>query len=208
VVKDQPIKLASMEGLPQTTTRAPFQFLGVYHASNNTISGGIVIPDMLSILATHNPNGTVQGLGSVPQDDRPPAVNVVRYAFQIMISVATALTLLTAWFVGSWWFWRRLPRSKFFYWLVVLAGPACVAALIAGWVVTEVGRQPWVVYGIMRSTSAVTAAGGLRAGMTALIIVYSLLGVGVIWLLRRLARNPLEDELIGHDDPPTPAAVG
>ncbi len=207
VVKYQPIKLASMEGLPQTTTRAPFQFLGVYHSGNNTISGGIVIPDMLSILATHNPNGTVVGLASVPKDDRPPAINVVRYAFQIMISVATALTILTAWFVGSWWLWRRLPRSKIFYWLVVIAGPACIAALISGWIVTEVGRQPWVVYNIMRSTSAVTAAGGLRAGMTALIVVYSLLAVGVVWLLRRLSRHPVETELTAHEQTTAPAGA-
>jgi hypothetical protein len=112
VAKEQPTKLAAMEGLPDTTRGAPFQFLGVYHASTNSISGGIEIPKLLSVLAAHNPDGTVQGLASVPRADRPPDVNVVRYAFQIMVGVGSALLVLTAWFLGSWWRWRRMPRAN------------------------------------------------------------------------------------------------
>lgn len=139
----------------------------------------------------------MKSLASVPRDDRPPDDNVVRYAFQIMVGVGSALLVLTAWFLGSWWRRRRMPRSQWFYRLVILAGPAAICALISGWIVTEVGRQPWIVYGIMRTTSAVTDAGGVQAGFVGIMLVYVLLAGAVVWLLRRLSRHPLEHDLAG-----------
>jgi cytochrome d ubiquinol oxidase subunit I len=87
---------------------------------------------------------------------------------------------------------RRLPEWRWFYWAVAAAGPLAYVALIAGWVTTEVGRQPWVVYQVMRTDQAVTGAGGIPVGYAALWVVYILVGVAVVWILRRLARAPLE----------------
>jgi cytochrome d ubiquinol oxidase subunit I len=95
---------------------------------------------------------------------------------------------------------RRLPRSRWFYRAVVLAGPLSVVALICGWITTEVGRQPWIVYGAMRTSQAVTGASGIPVGYTTLVVVYLGLAVGVGWLLRRFSRVPLEaDGVEGRD---------
>jgi cytochrome d ubiquinol oxidase subunit I len=95
-------------------------------------------------------------------------------------------------FVAVWVRKRRLPRSIWFYRALVLAAPLSVVALISGWITTEVGRQPWVVYGYMRTSEAVTAASGVPVGFGLLATVYALLIVGVVWVLRRLARAPLD----------------
>jgi cytochrome d ubiquinol oxidase subunit I len=131
------------------------------------------------------------GLKAVPEADRPP-VNVVRFAFQTMVAIGTGLALLGVVFIFVRIRRRRLPESDWFYRAVVLAGPAAVVALIAGWTVTEVGRQPWVVYRIMRTADAVTGADGIPVGYAALALVYAGVAVAVVWILRRLARMPLE----------------
>ncbi len=194
VARDQPIKLASFEGLYKTTKGAPETVLGWY-TDENTIEYGIEIPKLLSLLAYHDPNATVQGLETVAEEDRPP-INVVRIAFQTMVAVGTGLAALAAWFLFSWWRRKRLPRSKWFYRAVIAAGPAAVVALIAGWVTTEVGRQPWVVYGVMRTEEAVSGADGIVFGYAALVVVYVALFTAVFWVLRKLARTPLPPEIV------------
>ena len=114
----------------------------------------------------------MQGLESVPEDDRPP-VNVVRIAFQTMVGIGTLLALLGPVYLFVWLRRRRLPESKWFYRAVVVAGPLSVVALLAGWVTTEVGRQPWVVYGVMRTEEAVTGADGIPVGYATLALVYA-----------------------------------
>lgn len=135
----------------------------------------------------------------MPPRDRPP-VNIVRLSFQTMVAIGTALAALAAFYVAVWWKRRRLPRSPWFYRAVIAAGPLALVALIAGWVTTEVGRQPWVVYGFMRTRQAVTNADGLPIAYIALATVYLSL---LIWLLRRLAgRSPtteVEAPLEGAD---------
>jgi cytochrome bd ubiquinol oxidase subunit I len=182
----QPVKLAALEGLSHTEKRAPFHLGGFY--SDGEVKAGIKVPMLLSVLAKHNPNATVQGLQSVPPDDRPP-VNVVRTAFQGMVGLGTLLALLGVLYVATWWRKRRLPRSVWFWRAVVAAGPAALVALLCGWVVTEVGRQPYVVYGVLRTKEAVTDAGGLPVAFVAMLLVYLSLLAMVIWLLRRLARE-------------------
>jgi cytochrome bd ubiquinol oxidase subunit I len=192
VTENQPTKLAAFEGLEKTTEGAPFTLGGIYF--DGETHGGITIPDMLSVLAYHDPNATVQGLDAVAPDDRPP-VGVVRNAFTVMISIGTAMALLSLAYLLTWWRRGRLPRSKWFYRLVVIAGPASLCALIAGWITTEVGRQPWVVYEIMRTSEAVTGAGEVPVGYATLATVYLVLAIVVVVLLRRLARQPREREL-------------
>jgi cytochrome bd ubiquinol oxidase subunit I len=180
VAQRQPVKLAAFEGLQETTKGAPF-----------SLPGGIEIPKLLSLLAFHDPNATVTGLDSVPEDDRPPT-GIVKVSFRLMVFIGSGLAALGAWFVWLWWRRRRLPRSVWFYRALVAAGPAALVALIAGWVTTEVGRQPWVVYQVMRTESAVTGASGVPVGFAALGLVYLGLAAVAFVMLRRLSRPPLE----------------
>jgi cytochrome d ubiquinol oxidase subunit I len=189
VAAEQPVKLAAFEGLPRTEKGAPIHILGLY--TDNQIKYGIGIPRLLSLLAYHDPNHVVQGLDTVPANDRPP-VNVVRFAFQTMVGIGTLLALLGVVYVVVRVRRRRLPESAWFYRAVALAGPLSVVALIAGWTVTEVGRQPWVVYRVMRTADAVTGASGIPVGYALLAAVYAAVAVAVWWILRRLARMPLE----------------
>ncbi len=189
VAERQPIKLAAFEGLPENEKGAPFTIGGIY--VDDEMKYGLQVPKLLSLLADHELNSEVTGLSSVPKEDQPP-VNVVHLSFQAMIAIGTGLAVLSLVYLWTWWRRRRLPRSKWFYRAVVAAGPLAVVALIAGWITTEVGRQPWVVYGVMRTSEAVTRAGGLKAGYIFLIVLYTALAGAVWWLLRRLASHPVE----------------
>jgi len=183
----QPVKLAAMEGLQHTRDGAPFTFGGFYR--NGEVRYGVEVPRLLSLLAFHDPSARVTGLESVPEADRPP-VNWVRFCFQGMTSIGTGLALLGVWFVLAVWRRRSLPASPWFYRAVMIAGPLAFVALICGWIVTEVGRQPWIVYRVMRTGQAVTHAGGLKVGYVVLLLVYVSLACAVAWLLRRLSRTP------------------
>jgi cytochrome d ubiquinol oxidase subunit I len=185
----QPVKLAAIEGLQNTTRGAPEHLLGWY--TDGQVKYGIAIPHMLSLLAFHSWNATVKGLDTVPASQRPP-VNVVRLSFQTMVGIGTLLALIGIVYLVVRIRRRRLPESPWFYRAVVLAGPLSLVALIAGWVTTEVGRQPWVVYRVMPTADAVTGAGGIPVGYGALLAIYIGLAFAVAWILRRLARKPLE----------------
>jgi cytochrome d ubiquinol oxidase subunit I len=189
VATTQPTKLAAIEGLARTTRGAPEHLLGWY--SDGQVKYGISIPHALSLLAFHSWNAEVQGLDTVPASQRPP-VNVVRVAFQTMVGIGTLLALLGLTYLVVRIRRRRLPESRWFYRAVVVAGPLSVVALIAGWVVTEVGRQPWVVYRVMPTADAVTGAQGIPVGYATLAVVYLGVACGLAWLLRRLARAPLD----------------
>jgi cytochrome d ubiquinol oxidase subunit I len=191
VADKQPTKLATIEGLGATEEGASLHLLGWFDGEK--VVGGIEIPKLLSFLAHHDFNATVQGLDAVPPADRPSqqAVNVTRYAFQTMVGIGTGLAALGVVFAYVRIRKRRLPESRWFYRVVVAAGPASVVALIAGWVTTEVGRQPWVVFDVMRTSEAVTAGDGIPVAYATLVVVYAALAVGVWWVLRRLARTPL-----------------
>lgn len=191
VADEQPTKLAAIEGLNQTTESAALTIGGVYY--DGKVHGGISIPDMLSLLAFHDPNATVQGLDAVPADQRPP-VGFVRNSFQVMVGIGTLLAALGLWFL--WFRWRRgaLPATRWFYRAIALAGPAALVALIAGWIVTEVGRQPWIVYGLMRTEEAVTGAEGIPIGYATLVVVYAGLAAAALFMLRRLAKQGPESE--------------
>jgi cytochrome d ubiquinol oxidase subunit I len=190
VARSQPTKLAAFEGLPRTTRGAPEHLLGWYH--DGRVEFGVRIPKMLSLLAFHNPDARVQGLAAVPAADRPP-VNVVRLAFQTMVGIGTLLAALGIATLVTRVRRRRLPESRWFYVAVAAAAPLSYVALVCGWVTTEVGRQPWVVYRVMRTDQAVTGAGGIPVGYAGLWVVYLAVGAGVVWILRRLARAPVDE---------------
>ena len=188
VAKSQPTKLAALEGVGHTERGAPLHLLGWY--TDGKVKGGIPIPKGLSLLAFHDPDAEVQGLDAVPEADEPP-VNVVRISFQTMVAIGTFLAALSAWYLYSRTRRKQVPAGAWFYRLLVLAGPASVVALIAGWVTTEVGRQPWVVYGVMRTEEAVTAADGIPVGYATLALFFACLIVAIGWILRRLAQAPM-----------------
>jgi cytochrome d ubiquinol oxidase subunit I len=189
VARAQPLKLAAIEGLGRTTKGASEHLLGWYDGSK--VVYGIGIPKLLSLLAFHNPDATVAGLDTAPAADRPP-VNVVRFSFQIMVGIGTLLALLGVAYLYVRFRRRRLPTSPWFHRGVVAAGPLAVVALISGWITTEVGRQPWIVYGVMRTSQAVTGRHGLPVGDGVLVLVYGCLAAAVAWVLPRFGRAPTE----------------
>jgi cytochrome d ubiquinol oxidase subunit I len=204
VARAQPVKLAAMEGLGPTTSGAPEHLLGWY--DGHTVVYGIAIPRLLSLLAYHDADATVVGLDTVPPVDRPP-VNVVRYAFQAMVGIGTLLALLSLGYLYVRFRRGRLPRSRWFYRALVAAGPLSVVALIAGWVTTEVGRQSWIVYGVMRTADAVTGAHAIPIGYGTLVVVYLGLAAAVGWLLRRFSRVPIDADGEEPTPPGPPGAV-
>jgi cytochrome d ubiquinol oxidase subunit I len=190
VADAQPIKLAALEGLARTTKGAPEHILGWYDSKTGKVRYGIAIPKLLSLLAKHDPSATIRGLDTVPAADRPP-VNVVRLSFQTMVGIGSLLAALSVFYLVLVLRRARAPDSRWFYRAVVAAGPLSVVALIAGWVTTEVGRQPWVVYGLLRTSQAVTGAKGIPVAYATLALVYLALAVAVAWVLTRLGRAPL-----------------
>jgi cytochrome d ubiquinol oxidase subunit I len=187
VARYQPTKLAAFEGLGTTTARAPIHIGGWF--VDGEVRYGIPLPRMLSTLAEHDPNATITGLDAVPADRRPP-VNVVRVAFQTMVGIGTLLVLLAAWYLVALWRRGRPPESRWFDRAVLLAAPLSIVALIAGWVTTEVGRQPWVVYDRLLTRDAVTGADGIPVSYATMIVVYAALAVMAFAILRRMARAP------------------
>jgi cytochrome d ubiquinol oxidase subunit I len=192
VAVNQPVKLAAMEGLAHTTAGAPEHLLGFYE--DGRVKYGIAIPHLLSLLADHSWNGVIKGLDTVPANDRPP-VNVERFSFQTMVGIGTMFALLAVGYIFVRVRLRRYPRSRWFYWAIVLAGPLALVAAVAGWITTEVGRQPWIVYGVMRTSQAVTGAKDIPIGYGTLVLVYVALGAAVAWVLHRLSLIPLPDDV-------------
>jgi cytochrome d ubiquinol oxidase subunit I len=205
VAREQPTKLAALEGLYRTESGARVHIGGWYDGEG--IRYGIPLPRLLSLLAFHDPSARVEGLEETPPDERPP-VNVVRFAFQTMVGIGFLLAGIAAVYLFVWLRRRRLPDSRWFYRAVVAAGPLSVVALVAGWVTTEVGRQPWVVYRQMRTEEAVTAASGIPLGYTSLVLVYAGLLAATVWILRRLSRGPIEVQPGPRGVPPLLAGVG
>jgi cytochrome d ubiquinol oxidase subunit I len=186
VAGNQPVKLAAMEGVFETARGVPLHLGGI--AVDGEMRYALEIPNGLSLLAHWDPNAEVTGLNETPPADRPP-VNVVHWAFQIMVAVGFALLVLAAWLALTWRRRRDLPGSPWFLRAAAVSGVASVLALESGWVVTEVGRQPWIVYGVQRTSQAVNPAPGLVYGFVLVTAVYVMLTVATVYVMRRLARD-------------------
>ena len=186
---NQPAKLAAIEGLHETTRGAALSIGGI--PDGEDLRFAIRIPKALSLLAQHDPNAKVLGLEEWPADERPP-VGPVHIGFQVMVAIGFVLLGLSAWFALVWWRKKRLP-GRWFLRAAVTAGPLAAIALEAGWITTEVGRQPWIVYGIMKVEDAVTRAPNIRFGYYALIAIYIALTAATIFVLRRLAARPIPE---------------
>ena len=198
LAEHQPTKLAAMELAATTEHNAPLILGGVL--IDGKVYGAIEIPGLSSLLSRGWFNRDVPGLDIVPTADQPPA-NVVHNSFQIMVAIGTALVLFSVWF---WWRRRRGHDSfdsRWFLRLAVVAGPAAVLALESGWTTTEVGRQPWIVYGVLRVKDAVTPNGGIWISFSVILIVYAGLATITYRVIRSMSRRWRDN---GEIDLPTP----
>ena len=196
VAKDQPVKFAAMECVQQTH-RDVTEYLGGVCTSDG-VKGGLGIPGLDSFLVGFSTNTKVTGLDSVPPSDRPPANTLLHLAFDAMVGICTALMGLGAWLGIAWWRRRDLPKSRWFLRASALAGAASILALECGWIVTEVGRQPWIVYNILRTKDAVTTAGGVPVMFAAILVLYAVVGTVAVVVLRGMAKRWREGD--GSDD--------
>jgi cytochrome bd ubiquinol oxidase subunit I len=191
LAKLEPPKLAAMEAHYETGTGVPLVIGGVPDDSSKKVNYAIEIPYGLSILVGYTPGTKVVGLNDYPRDQWPN-VPLVHWSFDAMVGTGSALLAVAAWIAWSWWRSRRLPDNKWLLRALVCCSPLGFIAVETGWFVTELGRQPWIIYGIMRTKDAVTPMPGLVVPFITFTIVYLLLAVIVIFLLRRqfMATHP------------------
>ena len=195
VAQNLPVKLAALEGQFATEKGAPLRIGGIPDESAGVTRYAIEIPYGLSILAYDDPNATVKGLNDFPANQRPP-VAIVHMSFQIMVACGMAMMGIAAW--AAWQYWRARRKksetwigSKWFLRALILAVPLGFIAIETGWVVTEVGRQPWIIYGVMRTAEAVTPVSGLVIPFITFTLLYIFLAAITVWLLlRQVAASP------------------
>jgi cytochrome bd ubiquinol oxidase subunit I len=221
----QPAKLAAMEGQFQTERGAPLRLGGLPDRDAERTRWAIEIPGALSVLATGSPDGEVKGLADFPRDQWPSVV-ITHLAFQVMVGAGVAMIILGLWFLWALWRSRRRGATgdaagrdwasrRLLLWSLVLASPLGFLALQAGWIVTEVGRQPWIIYRVMRTEEAVTPAAEVGGSLAAFVLLYTGLAVALVALLRRLSHTAGDEHESGAassdgkpDTAPRPAPSG
>ena len=204
IAEDQPAKFAAMECVYETGPDQAEHIGGI--CTDDEVVGAISIPGLNSLLVGFSTDTVVTGLDQIPDDEEPPAKTLLHLAFDAMVGIGTALLALGAWFGVAWWRRRALPASRWFLRAAAAAGVAAVVALECGWIVTEVGRQPWIVTGFMRTEEAVTGAEGLWWVYGFTVALYTTLGVVTVLVLRAMARRWRRGDLTEHDVPYGPAA--
>lgn len=197
VAQTQPVKLAAFEGQFETEQGAPLRIGGIPDEQARATHYAIEVPYALSILAYDDPHATVKGLNDFPADTHP-RVAIVHISFQIMVACGVAMMLVAAWAVWRYWRGRRKQNwldSKWFLRTLIAAAPLGFIAIETGWTVTEVGRQPWIIYGVMRTSEAVTPMPGLIVPFITFTVLYIFLAVITVFLLlRQVAASPREPE--------------
>jgi cytochrome d ubiquinol oxidase subunit I len=186
VFKHEPAKFAAMELLPETRRNAPETLGGVL--VDGKVKYGIHIPGLASFLAGHSTNTEIKGLDAFAPDDRAPA-SIVHLAFDVMVGTAFALLGLAAWFGIAWWRRRSPPEGRWFLRAASVAGVVSVITLEAGWTVTEVGRQPWIANGLMRTRDAVTTSGNMWVLLAVTFLIYASVGTAAVIVLRGMTRR-------------------
>jgi cytochrome d ubiquinol oxidase subunit I len=182
VARTQPVKLASLEGQFRTQLAAPLRIGGLPRVAERETKYSIEIPHGLSLLAFHDPNAKVKGLEDFPESDWPN-VTAIHISFQLMVGLGSVLSLVAL--LGAWLAWKQhsIVRWRRYLQLLVLCGPLGFLALECGWFVTELGRQPWIVVGILRTKDAVTEFPHLQLPFFIVTVLYCVLGAIVVWLL-------------------------
>jgi cytochrome d ubiquinol oxidase subunit I len=184
VAEVQPAKLAAMEAHFETQANAPMYLLQIPGEKENKLEA-LPIPSMLSILAFNDPDAVVQGLNDFPEEDRPPVV-LTFLSFRVMVGIGTLMIL-----VGGLAWLKRIDDQKLLLRALPFMIPLPYIALQAGWIVAEVGRQPWIVYGLMRTSDAVSPVqpGQVGGSLAAMFLIYALLGAAGIFLMVRTSRK-------------------
>jgi cytochrome bd ubiquinol oxidase subunit I len=192
VYSNQPVKFAAIEMVPQTNSDVPEVLFGHLNSAGQ-VEGGIAIPGLASWLSDPSTGRAtvVQGLDSVPADQRPTIreVNIVHFCWDIMVGLGTLLFLFTLWYWASWIFRRDMPRSRWFLRSAAVTGFLSVLTMEAGWIVSEVGRQPWIVYNKMRVADAATTNEGVWITFVVVALLYTGLGATLILVLRGMSRR-------------------
>lgn len=184
VAKRQPAKLAAMEALFETSEPADFVIGGIPDEAAREINYAIHVPNLLSYLAHGDFNAQVIGLDAFPADEQPPVL-ITHLAFQIMVGCGMVMAFIGLLFLLFNWRWKHLLMRNWFLWAITLSMPLGFIAVEAGWTVTEVGRQPWILYGIMRTSEAVSSMPGLEVTFYVFTGLYLLLSFILVWLMRR-----------------------
>jgi cytochrome bd ubiquinol oxidase subunit I len=204
IAEDQPAKFAAMEYVTETGPNQTEWIYGIFE--DGKVKYGIGLPDVDSILVGFSPDTVVTGLDQIPSDEQPPAKTLLHWAFDTMVMVASGLMLLVLVFAWVAWRKKRLPEGKWFYRVAAISGVGAIVALECGWIVTEVGRQPWVVYGRLRTEDAVTGASGVWVSFSVIVVVYLALGTATVLILRRMTRRWREHEEVSVPYGPPPEA--
>jgi cytochrome d ubiquinol oxidase subunit I len=206
VYTHQPVKFAAMECVYETGDDQPEHIGGI--CTDDEVKYAISIDGLDSLLAGFSTDTVVKGLEEFPDDEEPPSPTLLHLSFDTMVGIGTALLLLGGWFGFVWWRRRELPATRWFLRAAAGSGIAAIIAMECGWIVTEVGRQPWIVYGYMRTEDAVTGAEGLWWVFGATVAIYAAVGAAAIFILRAFARRWREEdaqELAGPYGPRPPA---
>jgi cytochrome bd ubiquinol oxidase subunit I len=203
IAKDQPIKFAAMEYVDTTARHVPEWIYGVYNGGDP--KWGISIPGFDSFLVGFSTDTQVTGLDTVPTSEQPNPKTLLHFAFDTMVFIGTGFMGLVVWWLFVLWRRRALPKSPWFWRACSVSGVLAIIALWCGWIVTEVGRQPWIVYGKLRTAEAVTSSGGIWVTFAVVIVIYAGLFVGTVLLLRAMARRWREGEdlAVPYGPPPT-----
>jgi cytochrome bd ubiquinol oxidase subunit I len=195
VADHQPATLAAIEGVRHTEPSAGLNIGGFPLPGHKDDVLNVKVPHLLGLLAFDNPNAPVRGLDSFPKRDRTPLAPYVRLAFIGMVGIGTGLVMLGLWY----WVRRRRgtngPEDRPTLMALAAAGPAAFLANELGWLVSELGRQPWIVYGVFRTSSGITTAPGLGVTFTAFTLLYIGLTGLTVWSVRRIAGSPIEGAL-------------
>ncbi len=211
IAHNQPVKFAAMEYVSKTTSDVPEWLGGIF--INGHVYLGAAIPAFDSILVGFSPHTRVIGWQSVPPAQRPPLVTLIHLSFDLMVGIGFFLLALAAWQGWWWWFHRRLLMTPWFLVPSALSGVAAVAAMESGWVVTEVGRQPWIVYRVLLVSTAVTPSSGVTVTLGVILALYAILtvvSIGVPMVMSRRWRQgtPAEEETEQVPYGPSPARAG
>ncbi|MEA3588464.1 cytochrome ubiquinol oxidase subunit I [Pseudidiomarina sp. 1APP75-27a] len=202
----QPAKVAAMEGHFQSEARAPLYLFGLPNEETAEVDYALKIPGLASVILKHDINAEVTGLDAFPRDEWPP-VTIVFWAFRIMVGLGLLMVVIGLW-AGIQRARGKLYQSSWLHKSALLMAPSGFVAVIAGWIVTEVGRQPWVIYGLLRTSDAASpiAAEGVGGSLLAFIVVYFLVfGAGTVYILRKMASDP---EQVHIPDYAKPKAAG
>jgi cytochrome d ubiquinol oxidase subunit I len=197
VYNNEPTKFAAIEMVPRTARDVPETLFG-HLTESGEVKGGIPLPGVASILSDPS-TGTrtqIRGLAAFPKNARPTnhEVDVVHWAWDVMVGIGSGLFLLSAWFAVVWWRRRDIPRTPWFLRAAAVAGVASIAALESGWIVTEVGRQPWIARGFMRVSQAATGNEGVWVTFLVIVALYLGVAVTLILVLRQMAHRFREND--------------